>query len=79
VTKAISVRLDEDVQRALATLEAAGTSRSDAIRKAILDAAAAAKRHAALREEVAALERDEADREEMRSVAALMEALRAAG
>ncbi len=71
------MRLDEDVQRALATLEAAGMSRSEAIRKAILDAAGVAKRHAALREEVAALERDEADREEMRTVAAMMEALRA--
>ncbi len=77
MTKAISVRLDEDVQRALATLEAAGISRSDAIRKAILDAASVAKRHAALRREVAALERDEMDREEMRSVATMMEALRA--
>jgi Arc/MetJ-type ribon-helix-helix transcriptional regulator len=77
--KAISVRLDEDVQRALSTLEAAGLSRSDAIRKAILDAAAGARRHAALREEVAALERDEDDREEMRSVAAMMETLRAPG
>jgi hypothetical protein len=32
-----------------------------------------------LREEVAALERDEDDREEMRSVAAMMETLRAPG
>jgi len=77
MTKAISVRLDEDVQRALTTLEAAGMSRSEAIRKAILDAAGAAKRHAALREEVAALERDDADRKEMRSIAAMMEVLRA--
>jgi hypothetical protein len=77
MAKAISVRLDEDVQRALTTLEAAGMSRSDAIRKAILDAAAVAKRHAALRQEVAVLERDKADREEMRSVAAMMEVLRA--
>ena len=79
MAKAISVRLDDDVQRALATLEAAGISRSDAIRRAILDAAAATKRRAALRAEVAALEADEDDRAEMESVAALMEALRAPG
>ena len=77
VTKAISVRLDEDVQRALATLEASGVSRSDAIRQAILDAAEATRRHAALRAEVAELERDDADRAEMERVAAAMEALRA--
>lgn len=77
MTKAISVRLDEDVQRALATLEASGMSRSEAIRHAILDAAAATRRHAALRAEVAELERDDADRAEMERVASVMEALRA--
>jgi Arc/MetJ-type ribon-helix-helix transcriptional regulator len=79
MTKAISVRLDDDVQRALATLEAAGVSRSDAIRKAILDAATASKRRAALRAEVSALDADAEDRAEMQAVAAMMEALRAPG
>lgn len=54
-----------------------GLSRSAAIRKALLDAADALKRHDALRAEVAALEADQADRKEMRTVAALMERLRA--
>ena len=39
MSRAVSVRLDDEVQRALNTLEASGMSRSEAIRKAILDAA----------------------------------------
>ena len=77
MTQAVSVRLDDDVQRALRTLEASGLSRSQAIRKSILDAAAALRRNEALRAEVAMLEADEADRREMRDVASLMESLRA--
>ena len=52
-------------------------SRSEAIRKSILDAAAALRRQAALRSEVAALEADEVDRREMHEIATLMESLRA--
>ncbi len=54
-------------------------SRSDAIRKSILDAATALRRREALRAEMAALEADEADRREMQEVASLMESLRAEG
>jgi Arc/MetJ-type ribon-helix-helix transcriptional regulator len=79
MTNAVSVRLDEEVQRALRTLEASGMSRSDAIRKSILDAAAALRRREALRAEAAELEADEADRREMADVASLMENLRAEG
>ena len=79
MTHAVSVRLDDDVQRALRTLQASGLSRSEAIRKSILDAAAALHHNEALRAEVAALELDEVDREEMREVALLMERLRAEG
>gem|GEM_PF-6788287 len=39
VAKTISVRLDEEAERALLLLEATGLSRSDAIRAAILSAA----------------------------------------
>ena len=74
---AVSVRLDDDVQRALRTLEASGMSRSEAIRKSILDAAAALRRQEALRSEVAALEANEVDRLEMHEIATLMESLRA--
>lgn len=73
----MSVRLDDEAQRALRTLEATGMSRSEAIRKSILDAAAALRRQEALRAEVAALEADDQDRQEIQEVAALMESLRA--
>jgi predicted transcriptional regulator len=79
MARAVSVRLDDDVQRALSTLEASGMSRSEAMRKSILDAASALRRNEALRAEVAALEADEEDRREMREVAFLMESLRAPG
>ena len=54
-------------------------SRSEAIRRSILAAAAAMRRHEALRSEVATLEADEEDRREMQEVARLMESLRAEG
>ncbi len=79
MTRAVSVRLDDEVQGALRALEASGLSRSQAIRKSILDAAAALRHNQALRAEVAALEADDADRREMREVASLMEGLRAEG
>ncbi len=77
MSKAISVRLDDEAARALNALEALGLSRSAAIRKALLDAAETLRHRDALRAEVAALEADEADRREMREVAELMEQLRA--
>lgn len=77
--KPISVRLDDDTLRALARLEATGLSRSEAIRHAILDAASRLDARAALAAEVAALEADEDDRREMAAVLELMEALSAEG
>ena len=79
MSSAISVRLDAETLRALAQLEATGRSRSEAIRRAILDSAARLQRRAALAAEVAALEADEDDRREMLEVAAIMEIMRAAG
>jgi predicted transcriptional regulator len=79
MSNAVSVRIDGDVQKALLTLEASGLSRSEAIRKSILDAAAALRRKEALRAEVATLEADEEDVNEMQEVAFLMESLRASG
>jgi|RhiMetdeSRZDD1v2_1073273.scaffolds.fasta_scaffold98582_5 Arc/MetJ-type ribon-helix-helix transcriptional regulator len=79
MSSAISVRLDAEALRALAQLEATGLSRSEAIRRAILDSAARLQRRAALAAEVAALEADEDDRREMLEIAALMEIMRAAG
>lgn len=77
MTVAISVRLDDEALRALDQLEAAGLSRSEAIRRAIIDSAARLQRRKALAQEVAALEADESDRQEMLEVAAVMESLRA--
>jgi len=79
MSSAISVRLDAETLRALAQLEATGLSRSEAIRRAILDSAAGLRRRAALATEVAALEADEDDRREMLEIAAVMEIMRAAG
>ena len=77
MARAISVRLDDEALQALARLEAMGLSRSQAIRKAVVDAAERLKRREALAAEVRELEADEKDRREMLDVAALMESLRA--
>ncbi len=76
---AISVRLDDEAQSALALLEATGLSRSEVIRRAIVSSAQQVRRREALRHEVARLEADEQDRREMLDVAAFMEQLRAEG
>lgn len=74
---AISVRLDDEAQRALAQLEASGLSRSEAIRTALVKSAQRERMREALRQEMAALEADEEDRREMLEVAEFMEMLRA--
>jgi predicted transcriptional regulator len=79
MSPAISVRLDSEALRALAQIESTGLSRSEAIRKAILDSAGRLRRRDALAAEVAALEADEDDRREMLEVADFMESMRAAG
>ena len=79
MTVAISVRLDDEAQRALAQLEASGLSRSEAIRTAQVRSAQQMRRREALRQEMAALEADEGDRREMLEVAEFMETLRAEG
>src|SRR5260221_12009544 len=79
MSTAISVRLDPEALQALARLEATDLSRSEAIRRAILDSAARLQRRAALAAEGAALEADEDDRREMLEVSSLMDSLPAAG
>jgi Arc/MetJ-type ribon-helix-helix transcriptional regulator len=79
MTKAISVRLDDEAARALQTLESSGLSRSEAIRSSLLASANRFRRGRDLANEVAALEADESDRAEMLAVASLMESLRAPG
>lgn len=77
MTRAISVRLDAESERVLRALEAVGMSRSDAIRSSLIASARRLRRSSELAAEVAALEADEADRDEMLAVAGLMESLRA--
>jgi Arc/MetJ-type ribon-helix-helix transcriptional regulator len=79
MSTAISVRLDPEALRALTQLEATGLSRSEAIRRALLDSASRLQRGAELAAEAAALEADEDDRREMLEVAAFMESMRAPG
>jgi antitoxin component of RelBE/YafQ-DinJ toxin-antitoxin module len=79
MSSAISVRLDDEAERALRALEATGMSRSAAIRSSLVRAAAALRRQDELAAEVAMLEADEVDRREMLAVAGLMESLRAEG
>jgi hypothetical protein len=54
-------------------------SRSEAIRSALVASADLLRHRSTLAAEVAALEADEADRDEMLAVAGLMESLRAPG
>jgi hypothetical protein len=77
VARSISVRLDDETDRALRTLESTGLTQSEAIRTALLGEVRRRRRSQELAAEVAALEADQADREEMIAVAELMEALRA--
>lgn len=79
MASAISVRLDDEAEQALRKLEAAGLSRSEAIREALVQSASRLRRSSELAAEVAALDADEDDREEMTAVAELMESLRAPG
>ncbi len=76
---AISVRLDDDASRALRALEASGLSRSEAIRQSLIASARRLRERSALAAEVAALEADVEDRDEMVAVAGLMESVRAPG
>ena len=76
---AISVRLDDEADRALSVLEAAGMTRSEAIRSSLISSARQLRRSSELASEVAALEADEDDRNEMAVVAELMESVRAPG
>lgn len=77
MANAISVRLDDEAQRALRVLEASGFSTSEAIRHSLIQSAQRLRRRSELAKEVAALEADDEDRAEMMSVATMMESMRA--
>jgi Arc/MetJ-type ribon-helix-helix transcriptional regulator len=73
----ISVRLDAASKQALAELEASGLSRSDAVRRGLVEAARRLRDRQRLAEEVAALAADATDRAEAAAVREMMEDLRA--
>jgi len=77
MARAISVRLDDEADKALRTLEASGMSQSEAIRSALLNSARRLRGSKELAAEVVALEADPDDRTEMVAVAEMMESLRA--
>ena len=79
IGKQVSIRLDYGALRALRELEATGLSRSDAIRKALVEAASRLRGRAVVEAEVATLQADDEDQAEMLAVADLMKHLRAPG
>jgi hypothetical protein len=72
----ITVRTDAEIEAALAALTADGSTRSQAVRAAVLDAARARVRRQ-VEEESRAIAADPEDLAEARAVQADMEALRA--
>jgi Arc/MetJ-type ribon-helix-helix transcriptional regulator len=75
--RAISVRLDDDADAALRTLTSTGMTQSEAIRVALVEAAARRTGATSLAAEAARLAADEIDVEEVAAVRALMDELRA--
>ncbi len=72
----LTIRMDPDIERALASLTADGRSRSEAVRAAILDAERAARR-AEMRAEAERLRNDPVDRAEIAAIRAILDADRA--
>ncbi|MEX0667401.1 MAG: hypothetical protein WD313_03640 [Acidimicrobiia bacterium] len=71
----VTIRLDDEATRALSRLMAVGFDRSEAINKALVDAADHMSDRQALAAEVSALASDPDDRAEMIAVTDLMEIL----
>lgn len=71
--------MDDASTQALRRLESMGMTRSEAIRGALVEAAARRQDAKALAQEAAALSADAEDRAEMLLVAEIMESLRAPG
>lgn len=72
----LTIRIDSEVERALAALVGEGQSRSEAVRQAILDAERT-RRRARLRAEAEDLMNDPDDIAESKALAAEMDAIRA--
>ncbi len=76
--RAISIRLDDEAQRALGALTAAGRKQSEVVREALVELARRQDR-AGLAAEAERLSADSCDRAEKADIARLMDALRAKG
>lgn len=68
MSKIVSIELDTNTRRALIKLQQMGLSQSDAIRRAIQDAALRLREPERLAAEIAKLEADPVDRAEMLAV-----------
>ena len=77
MTRAISIRLDDEAEEALESLTRSGSSRSEAVREALVELASRRRRRD-LAAEVSRLNADKSDRAEKRAIGELMESLRAA-
>lgn len=75
MSKTVRARLDETSAEALAVLTSAGVTESEAVRRALVDAAARACRRSELAAEASRLAADPADRAARAAVMADMEAL----
>ena len=69
MAEAISLRLDDQTRRALLRLQQTGFSQSEAVRKAILDAAHALSEPTRLAAEIATLDANPKDRAESKRLA----------
>lgn len=76
-SRTVRARLDEPSERALGVLTRAGLNQSEAVRTALVEAARARSRRAALLDEVAKLAADPADAAERAAVMADMDAIAA--
>jgi len=68
MAKAVHVRLDARSESALEVMKAGGITESEAVRRALCEAAAHRRAPRAIREEARQLAGDEADRTEMRLI-----------
>jgi len=68
MSRSLHVRLDDASAAAIEIVRAEGLNDSEAVRTALLEAAAQRRSRSALSDEVARLARDPADREEMRVI-----------
>ena len=75
MSKTITVRLDQEASRALARLESAGLSRSEAVREALVRATVGDRSREAMRREAERLASDPDDLREVAEVQRFMEGL----